>query len=257
LRTDLIFVKLGGSLITDKSRRETPRRDVLARLAGEVRQALDARPDLPLLLGHGSGSFGHWLAREYGTRAGVRGREAWVGYARVAAAAARLNRLVSDAFLDAGVPVLALQPSASARCRDGVLARLDTAPIRRALDEKLLPLIYGDVALDQVRGGTIVSTEELMAYLAGELNPARILLLGETEGVYGPEGVVFPHITPHNVETVAGSLGGSRGVDVTGGMQNSPGLQVHILSGLERGLLTCVLLDADLATGTRISSAGR
>jgi isopentenyl phosphate kinase len=149
-----------------------------------------------------------------------------------------------------------------------VLARLDTAPIRRALDEKLLPLIYGDVALDQVRGGTIVSTEELMAYLAGELNPARILLLGETEGVYGPEGVVFPHITPHNVETVAGSLGGSRGVDVTGGMlskvllllglvQNSPGLQVHILSGLERGLLTCVLLDADLATGTRISSAGR
>jgi isopentenyl phosphate kinase len=269
---DPIFVKLGGSVITDKTRPETPRLDVIARLAEEVHQALEARPDLSLVLSHGSGSFGHWLGQRYGTRDGVHGREAWVGYAQVAATAARLNRLVADAFLKAGVPVLAVPPSASARCCDGVLVGLDTLPVRRALEEGLTPLVNGDVALDEVRGGTIVSTEEVLGYLAGELRPARILLLGRTAGVYESPGAygsgerVIPRITPDNVETLAASLGGAHGMDVTGGMlgkvremlnlvQGSPGLVVHILSGLEPGLLTRALLDANLPGGTRITAA--
>jgi isopentenyl phosphate kinase len=270
---DLIFLKLGGSLITDKTRSETPRRDVIARLADEVRQALDARPAISLLLGHGSGSFGHWAASQYGTRDGVHGRQAWVGYSRVAASAARLNRLVSDALLDVGVPVLAVRPSSSARCRDGLLVRLDVHPIRRALEEQLVPLVHGDVALDEVRGGTIVSTEEILTFLAPELRPARILLLGETPGVLmgseHPEllmGSAVPTITPGNIDSVAASLGGARGRDVTGGMvskvrqmlelvQRQPGLSVHILSGLQPGLLTQAVLEPDLDVGTRIMSA--
>ena len=103
-----VYLKLGGSLITDKTRPETSRHDVIARLADEVRQALDTRPDLSLVLGHGSGSFGHWVGSQYGTRDGVSGRDAWIGYARVAASAARLNRIVTDKLLAAGVPVVGI-----------------------------------------------------------------------------------------------------------------------------------------------------
>lgn len=270
MESDLVFVKLGGSLITDKTRPETARRDVIARLAAEVYQALKARPDLSLVLGHGSGSFGHWTASQYGTRDGVHGREAWVGYARVAASAARLNCIVADKLLEIGVPVLAVRPSSSARCRDGVLVQLDTEPVCRALEEGLVPLVHGDVALDEVRGGTIVSTEELMVYLTEQLEPGRILLLGETPGVLmgqtdagGLDGRVVPYITPENIGGVADSLGAARGRDVTGGMvskvyqmlelvQRRPALQVHILSGLEPGLLKRGLLEPDLEVGTRI-----
>lgn len=270
--TDLVFVKLGGSLITDKTHAETPRLDVIARLAGEVRQALEARPGLPVLLGHGSGSFGHWQASRYGTRDGVRGRDAWVGFAHVAGSAARLNRLVTDSLLEAGVPVFAVRPSASARCRDGLLLHLETAPIHRALGEGLVPLIHGDVAFDEVRGGTIVSTEEIMVFLTGEFQPGRIVLLGETPGVLAAgsdsderQRSVIPWITADNIAAVTGSLGGSRGLDVTGGMaskvqqmfelvQKRPGLTVHILSGMEPGLLKRALLEADLAVGTRIAA---
>lgn len=261
-----VFVKLGGSLITDKKRPQTPRPDVMESLASEVWQILAAAPDLALLLSHGSGSFGHWVGSRYGTRAGVRGREGWIGYAQVAAAAARLNRLVTDVFLKAGVPVLALQPSASARCRDGRLIALDVEPIRCALDEGLVPLVYGDVAFDTVRGGTIISTEEILGYLAGILQPRRILLLGETDGVYGPEGSVVPLITPQNIRALEESLGRSEGVDVTGGMlgkvqqmlnlvQEQPGLEVHIFSGVEPGLLSTALLDPERAPGTRLRVA--
>lgn len=263
----VIFVKLGGSLITDKTRAYTARRDCLARLAGEVLRALDAAPGLRLLIGHGSGSFGHWAAKPYSTRHGVSTPEQWRGYAEVAAAAARLNRIVSDAFLEAGVPVLSVQPSASARCHDRSLEYLDTHPIHAALSRGLAPLVYGDVALDDARGGAIISTEDIFLYLADELRPARILLLGEVEGVLDAKGGVIPLITPADLPTLREALSGSAGVDVTGGMedkvtrmvelvQRHPKTEVHILTGSAAGLLTRVLLDNRLSTGTRIMAQG-
>jgi isopentenyl phosphate kinase len=259
----VVFLKLGGSLITDKYRAYTARHETITRLAGEVRQALDASPDLTLLIGHGSGSFGHWAARPHGTRQGVRTPAQWRGYAEVAAAAARLNRIVTDAFLEANVPVLSVQPSASARCHDGALRYLDTHPIQAALAQRLVPLIYGDVALDDVRGGTIISTEDVFTFLADELQPARILLLGAVPGVVGTGGTVIPRITPADFPSLQVALTGSAGVDVTGGMadkvarmvelvQHHPETCVHILTGTEPGLLTRMLLEDALSTGTRI-----
>ncbi|MDY6874616.1 MAG: isopentenyl phosphate kinase [Chloroflexota bacterium] len=263
----VVFVKLGGSLITDKMRAYTARRKVVARMAGEVRQALDAVPDLPLLIGHGSGSFGHWAARPYGTRQGVNTPSQWHGYVEVAAAAARLNHIVTDTFLEAGVPVLSLQPSASARCHDGTLEYMDARPIHASLARGLVPLVYGDVALDDVRGGTIISTEDIFLYLASGLRPARILLLGQVGGVLGsdPDSAPVPRITPANFPGLRKALSGSDGVDVTGGMadkvarmvelvQRHPETCVHILSGTDPGLLTSVLLNTTLCTGTRITA---
>jgi len=43
---EMVFVKLGGSLITDKRRSETPRPAVIQRLAQEVQAALAQRPEL-------------------------------------------------------------------------------------------------------------------------------------------------------------------------------------------------------------------
>jgi isopentenyl phosphate kinase len=255
-------------LITDKTRAETPHREVIARLANEVRQVRRARPDIRLVLGHGSGSFGHWHAKKYGTRDGVRGRDAWIGFARVAASAARLNGIVVDILLSSGVPVLGVRPSASARCRDGMLLELNTALIHRALEEGLVPLVHGDVALDEVRGGTIISTEEILVFLADEMGPSRILLVGGTPGVLSGAvsdggGGVVPLITPGTIEAVAYSLGESHAPDVTGGMMSKvqqmldlvrrrPDLVVHILSGHEPGLLVRALSDPNLPVGTRL-----
>ena len=121
---DLVFVKLGGSIITDKAQVETARPEVIARLAAEMSSALSLQPDLQVVLGHGSGSFGHVVARRYGTRQGVYSADEWRGFAEVAAVAARLNRIVTDAFLMAGVPVWSLQPgSLGSRCSIAVRRR--------------------------------------------------------------------------------------------------------------------------------------
>jgi isopentenyl phosphate kinase len=261
-----IFLKLGGSLITDKTRVEQVRKPIMRRLAREIKAAREARPDLQIVLGHGSGSFGHVAAKQHGTRDGVKDRSGWQGYAEVAAAAARLNQIVVDVFMAAGVPVVSLPPSASARCEDGALIYLDTFVLRAALELGLVPLVQGDVALDAVRGATIVSTEDVFIYLVREIQPTHILLAGEVAGVYERSdlsGAIIPAITPNNVWQYAPALGGSHGVDVTGGMigkvqqmldvvRHYPAIEARIFSGAVRGNVQRLLIDPRAAIGTAI-----
>jgi isopentenyl phosphate kinase len=261
-----IFLKLGGSLITDKTRIEHAHKVVIRRLAREIKAALGTRPDLQLVLGHGSGSFGHVAAKKHGTREGVKERSGWLGYAEVAAAAARLNQIVTDVFVAEGVPVVSVPPSASARCEDGTLFYLDTFAVRTLLENGLVPLVQGDVALDTVRGATIVSTEDVFIYLVREFQPTHILLAGEVTGVYEQSdmsGAIIPVITSDNVAQYAAALGGSHGTDVTGGMagkvrqmlhvvQQHPTIEARIFSGAVRGNVQRLLLEPDAPIGTAI-----
>jgi len=250
----LTFVKFGGSLITDKRREQAYRQSVVERLASEIAVARSAKPDLQLLLGHGSGSFGHVAARRFGTRDGVHTPEQWRGFAHVATVASELSQRVATTLDNAGVPVWRLQPSASARSEDGRLISMALEPIHAALAHGLIPLVHGDVSLDTVRGGTIISTETIFFYLAQELPVSRILLLGEVEGVYDTAQTVIPQITPGNLSAVETALGGAEGTDVTGGMEAKvramvalverlPQLTIRIFDGRQPGLLTETLLE--------------
>jgi len=270
---DLIFLKLGGSLITDKRRAETPRRDVLDRLALEIAVARHQNPSLQLVIGHGSGSFGHVTARKYGTRDGVHTPEDWLGFAATADAAARLNRIVTASLLAANLPVWSIQPGATLRCEDGRVVAGPDETVALALTRGLIPLVHGDVAMDSVRGGTIASTEEIFDWLARKLESSlslrRIVLAGEVDGVFTGDPLRFPNaqpireITQASLASLTAGLGGSHGTDVTGGMaakidqalamaQRQPGLDVIICGGLRPGNVAQALLGGEKWPGTRI-----
>jgi isopentenyl phosphate kinase len=261
---NLKFLKLGGSLITEKARPHTLRVDVLARLAAEIATACRDDPELILLLGHGSGSFGHVPAQRYGTRQGVHTRQDWQGFVEVWREAAALNRLVIEALEAVGLPAVAFPPSAGVTAAGGRLAAWDVEPLRLALLNGLLPVVYGDVIFDTQQGGTIFSTEDLFAYLAVKFQPGSLLLAGLEAGVWAD----FPRCTrlvdvinPQNLVEVAPGISGSAATDVTGGMaskvqqslelvQHVPGLQVRIFSGEAAGNLQRAL--AGQAVGTLI-----
>jgi len=253
-KAPLVFLKLGGSLITDKRQPELPRLAVIQQLAREIAQVRRQFPSLRLLIGHGSGSFGHVHAQRYGTRAGVHTPQQWLGFAATADAAARLNRIVVSALLAAGVPAWSIQPSATLRCGDGRIVEGCMDAVQAALVRGVVPLVYGDVALDDVRGGTIVSTEEIFEWLAVQLQPEKLVLAGEVDGIYTADPHLDPtaqrlaEVTPTKLPLIEANLGGSHGMDVTGGMaskvqqaiamiQQNPQLEVIICSGLIAGNL--------------------
>ena len=259
---EITFLKLGGSLITVKSSSRLPRRDLIDRIAGEIAGWLTDSPGRPLLIGHGSGSFGHFPAAAHGTRAGVRTPDEWMGFVEVWQAAAELNHIVIQTFQMAGIPALSFPPSAAVLADDGRIAAWEVNPIRSALAAGLVPVVYGDVAFDLRIGGTILSTETLFSHLAGELQPSRILIAGVENGVwvdYPQRSELIPVIDPGTAKDRWSGIGGSPDPDATGGMlakveamlevvDRIPGMRVRIFGGLEPGSISAALSGEALGT---------
>lgn len=249
----ITLIKLGGSLITDKNVQSSYKSEVVSRLAQEIQAARSAQPQMQIVIGHGSGSFGHFEAKQHNTIAGVHTPEEWFGFARVAVAASQLSQLITQTFAESDIPVFRVQPSASIIAEDGVIQQMSLQNIETTLSHGLVPLVHGDVAFDTVRGGTITSTETIFTYLTQHLPVNRILLIGLESGVYDQTGTTIPHITPENLSQYESALGGSSGVDVTGGMYTKvvdmlqlaklrDDLSVRVMSGTQADVLTHTLL---------------
>lgn len=259
---DLIFLKLGGSLITDKDKPYTPRLDKLAGLALEIKTVLDSTPNLLLILGHGSGSFGHTAAKKHGTRDGVKTNEQWHGFAEVRFQAAELNRYVVQTLLEAGLPAMPFPPSASIVSDKRKVTYHNIEPIRRALAAGLLPVVQGDVAFDETLGGTILSTEDVFSFLIEQFPTKRILLAGLEAGVwedFPARTKLVKQIQLADYEAMRNGIQGSASTDVTGGMkakveemlsliQKNDGLTAQIFAAEESGFLTRALQGENVGT---------
>jgi len=251
----LVFLKLGGSLITDKNTPRMAQIEILQRAGIEIKAALEQNSSLQILLGHGSGSFGHFSGKKFKTRDGVSSQEDWMGFAEVWYDAASLNQLVIKALRDAGLSPVAFPPSSTILSSNRQITSWDLEPIRTSIDEGLLPVVFGDVVFDSSIGGTILSTEDLFVHLARELEPVRILLAGQDPGVWQdfPKCTsLFDKIQPTDRSSLGGTIGESQAPDVTGGMVDKveqmlnlideiPELNCLIFSGEEPGSISAAL----------------
>jgi isopentenyl phosphate kinase len=259
---NLQLLKLGGSLITDKTQPHTPRKRVIARLSEEISFALLKHPEMQLIIGHGAGSFAHVPAKFYGTRQGVQSKKDWHGFMEVWQEAVSLNRLVMESLRKVGLPAISFPPSASLTTSGGKVHAWNLDPLKSALIAGLIPVIYGDVIFDHQIGGTILSTEDLFMYLARYLQPARILLAGMEPGVwadYPTCTTLLTQITPQNLDQITTSLGESNATDVTGGMASKviqmvellgevPNLKILIFSGKKPDYVVRALLGDEPGT---------
>jgi isopentenyl phosphate kinase len=256
----MIFLKLGGSLITHKDLAETVRYLVLQRTAMEIARAKAKNPELRLLLGHGSGSFGHIVAAQYTTNRGAATPSEWKGFAHVWGSAQRLNRIVVDFLMNEDLPVMTFPPSASTICDAGAIQEMAYQPIIDAIDAGLIPVVYGDVTFDRTQGAAIVSTETVFAFLARHLHPSRVLIAGIEKGVYADYPAsekILRSMTAKDLEEIG--LGGAQDTDVTGGMLGkveaalkiagtNPNIEVRIFSGEAPGSIENTLLGAKPGT---------
>mmetsp|Transcript_14293 Transcript_14293/g.21024 ORF Transcript_14293/g.21024 Transcript_14293/m.21024 type:complete len:296 (-) Transcript_14293:223-1110(-) len=275
----IVFLKLGGSLITDKRGEEAARVDVLERVAVEISAAVKADSSLKgrLVIGHGAGSFGHVHAHKYGIRGGCKTPRQWQGYALTANAVGALGRIVVAALLKADLPAWLIQPGACTRCSDGRVVEGPIQAVAGALDQGLIPVVHGDMALDDTRGGVVVSTEECFESLLRALpgvgkTPGRVVLAGEVDGIFtadpqvDPQAKLIPAISQETYHEVKSGLGGAFGTDVTGGMSakvehalgmaKEHNIDVVVCSGLVENNVTKALTEPSTSKcpGTSITS---
>lgn len=214
----MFLIKLGGSVITDKAKEETFREATVLRLAAELAKARQ-----PCVIIHGAGSFGHILAKRYRLKEGLTTPEQLIGFASTHASVQRLNSLVLSCLHRHGLAAVSLPPHAIARLSGERLDHLETDVFRQYLTRGLLPVSFGDVALDVARGGGICSGDLLMEALSEALRPTKAIFVLDEDGLYSAN----PKTTPNArfIETVSAadlpslSLSLDSRADVTRGMQ--------------------------------------
>ena len=242
----LVFLKLGGSLITDKHTPRTARIEVIQRIALEIQSALAEDPALTILLGHGSGSFGHVSGKKHKTRDGVSTREGWEGFAEVWYDAASLNQIVVGILNKTGLSPVSFPPSAGVLSANREISSWDLRPLESTLENGLLPVVFGDVVFDSSLGGTILSTEDLFVHLASHLQPGRILLAGQDPGVWQdfPDcNQLYKTITTSQRFSLSSTISPSRAPDVTGGMADKVEQMLSLIEALPD--LECLIFSGD------------
>ncbi len=248
----MLLVKLGGSVLTDKSRLRTPRRAAIRRLAREL-----AAVRKPLLVVHGAGSYGHILARRHKLHEGGATEAKRSAAARVQADVKALDALVVDAMIDAGLAAVPIPPSAVLSLDDGRVSSIDLTPFLEFSSMAFTPVTFGDVVRDVRRGFSICSGDLLMLELARAFRPERAVFVADVDGIFTADpkrrrsARFLEAVGPAEFDRI--EFAASPRTDVTGGVEQKVRRMVEIATHVGE----CVIVNGNVKNRVRDALRGR
>ncbi len=261
-----IILKLGGSAITDKTGELAAKTEIINRLAEEIKRA-----DLDnLIIVHGGGSFGHPTAEKYGIKDGYNEDPTQkLGFAETHHVMTVLNGLVMDALIWHEVPAVSVAPSSCMVTENGKVKFFDETVFKTMAKMTFTPVMYGDAVLDEKLGFTILSGDQLVAYLALKYKATKIVVGTDTDGLFdcdpktNPNAKPYKHLTLAELREIQPKLGKAQGKDVTGGMAGKitaliPAIEagIHVtVTGATKGLSIYRALTDQSVLGTEIEKA--
>ena len=219
----MIILKIGGSILTNKNAVSEVDTKSLKRIASEIKSSLD-NSFKELIIVHGAGSFGHPPAKKY--KIGEKFDQSEypqkrIGFCETQNAVKKLNMYICEAFIEEGLPVVAIPASSFMRATNKRITDGNLDSFKRYLEKGFIPVIYGDVVLDDELEICVISGDQLIQYLAKNLNPDMVVLGTDVDGVYNKnpkthdDAIFFDRFSSlDDLDTFEGTTN----VDVTGGM---------------------------------------
>jgi isopentenyl phosphate kinase len=263
----LTILKLGGALLTDKSRPDSLRTDLLARIAREIAACrADGLID-DLILVHGVGSYGHLPVLQHNLHRGFRSPDQLLPFSRTQSQVMILRSAIIAALQDAGVPAVLMLPSSGMTAENFRIRQQFLDPVAGFLRIGMTPVLGGDVLADAAVGFSVYGGDAISVDLAMHFSADHLLFATDVDGVFtadprqSPDAHRIPELSLGQLDSV--TLSG-REMDVSGAMagklreiaraQNriAAGMTVRLFSMLEPGQLRAILTGAD--GGTRIVS---
>ncbi|HJH27331.1 MAG TPA: uridylate kinase [Methanophagales archaeon] len=231
---EVYVLKIGGSVLTEKDKVRKARKSAITRISKEIALALahgrgagtgagakaGTTTRKKLILVHGAGSYGHPQAKVY--LASRAAKDALITHE----SAKELNQIVTSSLMEFGVKIMPIHPLSGVVFRGGEPKYKIKEQIELALEAGIVPVLHGDVIMDEKEGFRILSGDQLVVYAAKEFKASRVGVGTDVDGVLDDEGEVIRKITPAEVDKV--SIKGSEHVDVTGGMKE----KVYLLAKL-------------------------
>jgi isopentenyl phosphate kinase len=183
-KNEIILLKLGGSLLTDKNKPYSLREDIIN---NAIKQLISANEKVILI--HGGGSFGHPLAKKYKILKGINPsvENQILGLTKTHQAMNKLNSYLVKSFLEKDYPSLSIQPSSIFMKDTEKIITISTDIIEGILDLNIMPILYGDIILDKQGSFSIISGDQIIFELCKNIERYRIskvIFTMETDGLY-------------------------------------------------------------------------
>ena len=183
-KNEIILLKLGGSLLTDKNKPFSLRDNILE---SSLNQIIESKKSIILI--HGGGSFGHPIAKKYqisqGLNDSIKGQI--MGLSKTHEAMIKFNSIIINKLLDKGCSAISVQPS-SIFIQDFyeiIFKSID--PIEKMLELGIIPVLYGDILLSWDSSFTILSGDQIILKLCEKIQKFKIskVIFGiEEDGIY-------------------------------------------------------------------------
>ena len=268
---DLTVIKLGGSLLTDKSKPYEARADLMRIIAQEIKACVDEGLIEDLVLVHGVGSFGHPPVLEYKLHKGYTGPEQFIPLSKTQRIVNEFRHLITKVFQEEGLPVNLLHPSSMVVAEKMRIANSFFEPIKGWMSLGMIPLLGGDLLYDQAMGFSVGSGDLLAVELARQLGAKRLIYAMDVAGFYSDnpktndEADLMEKVSLAQLVNILKDIEQKGAADASGAMKGklysistasdliSSGLEVTLVSMMKEGTLTSLLKGQEVQC-TRISN---
>jgi isopentenyl phosphate kinase len=233
----MILIKLGGSVITDKTQYRKFNKERVSRLCSEIKSS-----GQKVLIVHGAGSFGHVLSKQNDLQNGFVTEEQIPAAAMVQYDVRDLSQMVVKEMLEAGIPAVSIPPGSCFVMDNGKIVTTEMEAIKRLYELGIMPVTFGDVVTDRTKGFGICSGDQLMEILAELFDAHKIIFVSDIDGLYtadpknNKKAKMFGSV---NAETLKNIKSESNIDDVTGGIRSKMEAMLR-MSTADRD---CVLLN--------------
>lgn len=259
----LVIVKLGGSLITNKDVPLSPNLRNIRNVARELSNAIGLEPSIRMVIIHGGGSFGHYFAKRFSIGTEFSEQYPAEGLARTSAAMIKLHSIVLEEFCRAGVYCATVLPVEIQNRKEDNISNSESLAkrVNAIFDNKLLPVTFGFVNISD-GGSFIISGDRIALAIANTFSATRVVFAMDVDGIYPSanlKGQILTEVGRNN----DGVKSFVKKYDVTGGIQakiatgfslSDLGADVFFLSGAKRGRLTQAIVGSNRVIATRIYS---
>ncbi|HID43604.1 MAG TPA: isopentenyl phosphate kinase family protein [Archaeoglobaceae archaeon] len=246
MRNELRILKIGGSVITDKTPGvfEKARIDIIERIAEEISILQEN-----LILVHGAGSFGHPYVEKFNLRNAKNLKAVIMTHL----ACKRLNTIFCDLLFEKGVNVIPLHPLSCISVNEDV--EIDGEFIKSLVDNGIVPVFHGDMVYNRLRDSfEVLSGDRIVLEIAKILNIRKIGFATDTEGLIVNGRVLEKAILNSELVELVGEA--DTKLDVTGGMRGKiesliqlpENSEVLIFSGFEKGNILKFLKNEKVGT---------
>ena len=218
----LIILKIGGSVITEKKNNAKKiKRKVLERLAKEVVGA-KKKKNFSLIIIHGVGAFGHVAAKEFKLDQGYKNKKQITAISETCLDIKKLDLEVIKIFKKTGLNIVPFRPSSAWTLNNKRLENINVDIIKKYLSLDLIPVLHGDILIDNKNKFSVLSGDQIIYRLAKELKADRVIMGTDVDGVFdsnpktNKKVTLYTVINKNNVKKI--KVHETNSIDVTGGM---------------------------------------